>query len=762
MPSRPFLRAAPIRWLREAAPIRVKLFVGFGVSALLTGISLVLGWVAYRHAENMVGNAAAVLEPIRIWLALTRFVIMVAAIAAGLAFARLIATPFVIIIERMEALSNGDLDSPIPFIQHQDCVGRIAKAMHRFRDNAIARNAASGLNEKQSAELREANAKLEDLASDLTRALESAEQASRAKSRFLAGMSHELRTPLNGLLGYARLLRLDGNLTEMQDHRVDAMLSAGAHLLDMINRVLNLSEIESDRFAVKAARIDVRATAMECLDIVRPTAAIKGLTLTLHADPDMPTELITDATRLRQVLLNLLGNAVKFTKAGSVEMRLSLGRGEAARSESGSLRVEVVDTGPGIKQAERAYLFEEFERLQAAVAGAVEGSGLGLALSMRLAKILGGTIGHEDNPQGGSIFWLELPGMSAESLPAEPAPPMIEVLSEAAPRASQRRLRVLVVDDIKMNLEIAGAFLTAAGHIVSFADGGAGAVALAAEQDFDVIVMDVRMPEIDGLEATRHIRAMPPPRGLVPIVAMTAQAFAEQVVECQLAGMNGHVTKPFAPEVLCEAVRDAAFPDPPADTFMIADRAAAAELPCTAGQEKAAALSATTDMVASAVPVVPEAGAASSGFDSAVFARMAGLLAPDILVSSLQTIGSRGNAFLTLARSGGRFENNVLPLAEMAHTLGGCAGMFGFARLANAAKRFEYAVQSNAPETGARAADLITAVEEAAAEIEMHLAQLKIETTQTTQSDLPPATVTNETVRQRRAGAAPGILIRTR
>jgi HPt (histidine-containing phosphotransfer) domain-containing protein len=230
--------------------------------------------------------------------------------------------------------------------------------------------------------------------------------------------------------------------------------------------------------------------------------------------------------------------------------------------------------------------------------------------------------------------------------------------------------------------------------------------------------------------------------------------------------MNGHVTKPFAPEVLCAAVQEAAVAAQTLDRGSIVDRAAAAAVaattaaaaypPDTAELEKAAALPAVTDNGARAAPVVPDTSAAASGFDAAVFARTAGLLAPDILVSSLQTIGSRGSAFLKLARTGGDFESNVLPLAEMAHTLGGCAGMFGFARLANAAKRFEYAVQSNAPETCTRAADLITAVEEAAAEIEMHLAQLNTETTQKARADLLPETLPKETAKQRRAAAASG------
>jgi signal transduction histidine kinase/CheY-like chemotaxis protein len=625
---RPLSRAAPIRWLQEVAPIQAKLFIAFSFSAFLTAISLALAWAAFHRVGLVLGDAARPLEPLLDGLVVARIVIMGMAIAAGVVFGRIIAVPYLKIVERMEALAKGDLDAPIPFTHYQDCVGRIAKAVYRFRENAIASNAAAELNASQAAELRDANTRLEDLARDLTCALDSAKHASLAKSRFLAGMSHELRTPLNGLLGYARLLRLDGNLNETQDGRVEAMLSAGAHLLDMIQRVLDLSEIESDRLKVKSAHVDVHATAMACLDIVRPTAVIKGLTLTLHAAPDTPPDIITDATRLRQVLLNLLGNAVKFTQSGAVEMRLSAGRAEV-----GGLRVDVLDTGPGIAPAERPFLFEEFERLQAAVSGAVEGSGLGLALSMRLAKLLGGRIGHEDNPQGGSIFWLELPCMAAETLPQAPASPAIAVLSGPLPQVAQRKLRVLVVDDIKMNLEIAGAFLTAAGHDVSFADGGAKAVAAATDTDYDVIVMDVRMPEMDGLEATRHIRALPPPRGLVPIVAMTAQAFSEQVVECHLAGMNGHVTKPFAPEVLCAAVREAAFADPLPETAITPEAPSAVKIVAHSSQ---AAPSAAASTSLPATSPVPEAALSAQDFDSSVFARTAGLLAPDILARLIQ------------------------------------------------------------------------------------------------------------------------------
>jgi CheY-like chemotaxis protein len=290
---------------------------------------------------------------------------------------------------------------------------------------------------------------------------------------------------------------------------------------------------------------------------------------------------------------------------------------------------------------------------------------------------------------------------------------------------------------------------------VSFADGGAAAVAAATDNEYDVIVMDVRMPEMDGLEATRHIRALPPPRGQVPIVAMTAQAFAEQVVECHLAGMNGHVTKPFAPEVLCAAVRDAALPDPPG----FADAGADIAAPQSPAQTPAP--SALAETKAPALRSAPEAAAA--GFDSSVFASTVSLLEPEILVSSLQTLGARGRAFLHLARSGGKFENRKLELAELAHTLGGCAGMFGFARLANASKRFEYAVQSNAPETAMRAADLIATVDEALTEIDWHLASLGPASAQAEQDKFVPAAgVSPVQEKLGQEGGGTGILIRAR
>lgn len=670
---------APIQWLRETAPVRLKLGIAFGSISLLTAASLALGWWAFRHVPPLTGAAGTELQHVRSVLFAGRITVIIGTLLVGYMFGRLIALPYVTIVRRMEKLADGDLTSPIPFTRHSDCVGRIAKAMFTFRDTAISQQKAAELTRSQALALQAANAKLERLTRHLSRALEEAKQASQAKSRFLAGMSHELRTPLNGLLGYARLLRQDGGLAPAQEERVSAMLVAGTHLLETINRVLDLSEIESERAEVKPAATDVMSTAMACLGMVQPGASTKGLALTLEQQTDAPPRLYTDATRLRQVMLNLLSNAVKFTEAGSVQMRLA-----PARAWPGGLRVEVADTGPGIPRDKRGQLFQEFGRLDVAANSRVEGAGLGLALSMRLAHLLGGTIDYAENPGGGSLFWMEIPSMRPAG--GEPA------CALATPDLpATRKLHILVVDDLAMNREIARAFLCAVGHDVVCAEGGAEAVTLAAKDEFDVIVMDIRMPEMDGLEATRRIRAQPGPRGQVPIVAMTAQAFAEQVEECRAAGMNLHVSKPFAPEDLTRAVAQAV-----RDAAGAADGSSAAQAPPP-------------------VQAGPDQAEPNAAFDSAMFDRTAIMLPPDVLRYSLQTLADRGRLLLRRLETDGADGEQAHELAGLAHALGGSAGMFGFRRLAASARHYEYAVQGQAPDSAALAADLADAAAQAVA-----------------------------------------------
>jgi signal transduction histidine kinase len=375
---------------------------------------------------------------------------------------------------------------------------------------------------------------------ELRSAKEAAEQGSQAKTRFVAMVTHELRTPLNGILGYAQLLRIEGGLSTRQDAHIGAMMQAGRHLLEMIERVLDFASIETARMELYPAEVSVRDLTEGCIAFVSPMATERVLSLRVVYSHDAPRQIVADPARLRQVLLNLLGNAVKYTDAGGVELRLLAG------ASPGGLRVEIADTGRGIDEGSRDRLFQDFERLDAATS--VEGTGLGLAIAARIVRLMGGIINYAPNPSGGSVFWFELPTAKLES------PLLPEPTNDASPSSGRR---VLLVDDIKINRDIIGSFLDAAGHAVVLTDSGRESVRLAAEQTFDLVLMDVRMPEMDGLEATRRIRALPDCHGQVPILALTAYTFPDQLAQCRDAGMDGHIPKPVDYETLMHAIDDA-------------------------------------------------------------------------------------------------------------------------------------------------------------------------------------------------------------
>ncbi len=326
------------------------------------------------------------------------------------------------------------------------------------------------------------------------------------------------------------------------------MVEAGRHLLHMIASVLDLAKIEAEQDEMRTAVLDVQEVAASCLDLVRPAAEAKNLALSLVVAPGTPRELATDAMRLRQVLVNLLGNAVKFTARGSVELRLCPVSGQSGRYRGGAAARgrrhraghttgPAATAVPGIRAAGRGGHQRDRGRGTGPVAvGATRGPDERAPWSRRQPgrwqRVLAGAAGERGRRGAGG-------GGDAGSAEAEPA--------AVTPTPA---LHVLVVDDVAMNRDIAASFLRASGQRVDCVEGGAEAVSAVAGIDFDVVLMDVRMPGIDGLEATRRIRALDGPRGRVPIVALTAQAFTEQVAECRNAGMDDHLVKPFSPEFI--------------------------------------------------------------------------------------------------------------------------------------------------------------------------------------------------------------------
>jgi len=365
-----------------------------------------------------------------------------------------------------------------------------------------------------------------------------AQQAAEAKAQFLANMSHEIRTPMNGVLGVLHLLKRE-SLSDDGRRLLDEALGCGSMLSELLNDIIDFSKIDAGRLELAAEAVDPAAVMAGVLDLLRPQAEAKGLYLRA-VRPEALGWARLDPVRLRQVLFNLVGNAVKFTLNGGVEVRLTTcGEGETQR-----LRIEVEDTGVGIPLEAQATLFERFHQGDGSTTRRFGGSGLGLAITQRLARMMDGEVGFESRDGEGSLFWAEV------AAPAAPAP-------RAGGEADGQLLaglRVLVVEDNATNRLIATRMLEQLGATVQTADDGEQGVTAMAQGDFDLVFMDVQMPVMDGVEATRRIRAMPPPAGQAPIIAMTANAMSHQQASYITAGMNGAIAKPFSPGALISEI----------------------------------------------------------------------------------------------------------------------------------------------------------------------------------------------------------------
>ena len=385
---------------------------------------------------------------------------------------------------------------------------------------------------------------LEQLVSERTAALftakEAAEAASRAKSTFLANMSHEIRTPLNAIVGLAQLMRGEG-ITEPQARRLDSIHGASHHLLSVINDILDLSKIEAGRMELEHIDFSMDHLLNGVVSIVAESAGDKGLVLSTDAE-GVPAWLRGDETRLRQALLNYVGNGVKFTERGGVTLRARVLHREG---EDLLVRFEVQDTGIGVAADKVPLLFQAFEQADASTTRQYGGTGLGLAVAKGIAQLMGGEAGVDSTVGVGSTFWFTARLQRGHAVGASSEPTFSSKPDVEAERGLEQhaQARILVVEDNALNRAVAEGMLHVAGMNVELACDGLEALNRAREQSYDLVFMDMQMPVMNGIEATRAIRALPG-WAHVPIVAMTANAFGEDRAACLAAGMNDFLTKP--------------------------------------------------------------------------------------------------------------------------------------------------------------------------------------------------------------------------
>jgi two-component system, sensor histidine kinase len=379
---------------------------------------------------------------------------------------------------------------------------------------------------------------LEAIAESLSVARLEAESANRAKSAFLANMSHEIRTPFHGMLGMMSLLQ-DARLTPQQAGFLETAKESAQHLLSILNDILDISQLETGKLQVSPEPVDLLQLITEVGALMRVQAQAKGLAMRVAVAPDVPRWVRADGTRVKQILFNLLSNAVKFSNSGGVELAASV-------TATGGLEFTVSDTGIGMDEATLARLFQRFMRADESTSRRHGGTGLGLEISRDLARVMGGDITVRSKPGAGSSFTVSLPLLATEPAQAESMPPPMAPPDSApgAPHDSARRLRVLVAEDHPVNRAYLEAVLDKLGHEAVFSEDGDGAVRAMQAQVFDVVLMDLHMPGMDGFAAARAIRAMPGARGRVPIVALTADAFREARDRAREAGMDGFLTKP--------------------------------------------------------------------------------------------------------------------------------------------------------------------------------------------------------------------------